>query len=119
MWEDGGELSDGRFIKERDGEISFLNDQLSQVQNCMHDIIQVALFHAACCKKYYTCILLYCIYPILVKIALFYTWTQFSKFDYAFNCDVKMKKLYQPSWLTIKYLSIKMSTNDITFQNDH
>ena len=32
-------------------KIPVLNDQLWQVQNCRHDLIQVALFHAACCKK--------------------------------------------------------------------
>ena len=26
-----------------------------QVENCTHDVIQVVLFHAACCKKWYTC----------------------------------------------------------------
>ena len=39
-------------------EIPVLNDPLSQVQNCTHDVIQVAQFYAACCKKYYACILL-------------------------------------------------------------
>ena len=33
-------------------KIPVLNDQLSQVQSCMHYIIQVALFHAAYCKKW-------------------------------------------------------------------
>ena len=32
--------------------ISVLNDQLLQVQNYTHDVIQVALFQATCCKKY-------------------------------------------------------------------
>ena len=38
--------------------ITVLNDPLSQVQNCMHDIIQVFQLYAAYCKKWYTCILL-------------------------------------------------------------
>ena len=38
--------------------ISVLNDPLSQIQNCVYDIIQVAQFHAACCKKLYACRLL-------------------------------------------------------------
>ena len=33
-------------------KIPVLNDQLSQVQNCKHVVIQVALFHTAWCKKY-------------------------------------------------------------------
>ena len=50
-------VSKRRLKKERDamvkyiGETGDIYDQLSQVQNCMHDVIQVALFQAACCKK--------------------------------------------------------------------
>ena len=39
-------------------KIPVLNDPLSQVQSCKHEVIQVAQFHAACCKKWCTCILL-------------------------------------------------------------
>ena len=39
-------------------KIPVLNDQLLQFLNGTHDVIQVALFHVACCKKSYTCILL-------------------------------------------------------------
>ena len=58
------------------------------VQNCKHDIIQVAQFHAACCKKWYTCILLW----LIIKLNNIFEYFLPVSFTDFFRCALQWKE---------------------------
>ena len=53
-------------------QIPVLNDLLSQILKCMHDVIQEKQIYAAYCKNKYTCILLEKLILFLIFFDLVY-----------------------------------------------